>query len=409
MVRLLTVIGARPQIIKAAAISRAVRTQFAGQIEEHILHTGQHYDDNMSEVFFRELGIPEPDYNLHVGSGSHGVQTARIIEGIEAVLTEQHYDGVIVYGDTNSTLAAAVAAAKIHVPVYHIEAGLRSFNMAMPEEQNRIVCDALSSILFAPTETAVRNLMGEGFSGEGLEVRGERTPIKNRVRFADGRGQKVVLSGDVMYDNALYFAPKAEEKSDIIERLGLKKKQFVLATIHRPANTDNAENLRSIFRALSDIAASGMDVVVPLHPRTAKMLGLIDDRYKDNRYIDDRYIDDRYIDDRYIDNRWRNLHIIEPVGFYDIIRLEKEARVVMTDSGGVQKEAFFYGTPSVILRPETEWVEIVDAGAGILADADYERIMAAYEALNGREVTFPPLFGDGKASEKILKEIILTK
>ncbi len=402
MIKLLTIIGARPQIIKAAAISRAVRTQFAGQIEEHILHTGQHYDDNMSEVFFRELGIPEPDYNLHVGSGSHGVQTARIIEGIEAVLTGQigdcrlengdlklkngncHYDGVIVYGDTNSTLAAAVAAAKIHVPVYHIESGLRSFNMAMPEEQNRIVCDALSTILFAPTETAVRNLQGEGFSVEGLEVRGERTPIKNRVRFADGRGQKVVLSGDVMYDNALYFAPKAEEKSDIIERLGLKKKQFVLATIHRPANTDNAQNLRSIFRALSDIAASGMDVVFPCHPRTKVKLSV----------------------ERLEFRELSHFHLIEPVGFYDIIRLEKEAAIVMTDSGGVQKEAFFYGTPSVILRPETEWVEIVDAGAGILADADYDRIMAAYEALNGREVKFPPLFGDGHASERILREIM---
>ena len=406
MIKLLTIIGARPQIIKAAAISRAVRTQFAGQIEEHILHTGQHYDDNMSEVFFRELGIPEPDYNLHVGSGSHGVQTARIIEGIEAVLNGEMtngenggrndgmvYDGVIVYGDTNSTLAAAVAAAKIHVPVYHIEAGLRSFNMAMPEEQNRIVCDALSTILFAPTETAVRNLQGEGFSGDGLEVRGDRTPIKNRVRFADGRGQKVVLSGDVMYDNALYFAPKAEKKSDIIERLGLKKKQFVLATIHRPANTDNAQNLRSIFRALSDIAASGMDVVFPCHPRTRERLrALMNDGMSATGSLND------------VDSP--HFHLIEPVGFYDIIRLEKEARVVMTDSGGVQKEAFFYGTPSVILRPETEWVEIVDAGAGILADADYERIMAAYEALNGREVKFPPLFGDGHASERILREIV---
>ncbi len=405
MIKLLTIIGARPQIIKAAAISRAVRTKFADQVEEHILHTGQHYDDNMSEVFFRELGIPSPDYNLHVGSGSHGTQTARIIEGIEAVLNGEMmngenggrndgmmYDGVIVYGDTNSTLAAAVAAAKIHVPVYHIEAGLRSFNMAMPEEVNRIVCDQLSSILFAPTETAVRNLLGEGFSGEGLEVRGERTPIKNRVRFADGRGQKVVLSGDVMYDNALYFAPKAEEKSDIIERLRLKKKQFVLATIHRPANTDNAENLRSILRALGDIAASGVDVIFPCHPRTLKRLAVSGERLGGNELTNERV------------NELTNerVKIIEPVGFYDIIRLEKEARVVLTDSGGVQKEAFFYGTPSVILRPETEWVEIVDAGAGILADADYERIMAAYEALSGREVTFPPLFGDGHAAERIV-------
>ena len=372
MIRLLTVIGARPQIIKAAAISRTVREKFAGQVEEHILHTGQHYDANMSEVFFRELGIPEPDYNLHVGSGSHGVQTARIIEGIESVLTEQHYDGVIVYGDTNSTLAAAVAASKIHVPVFHVEAGLRSFNMGMPEEINRIVCDQLSSVLFTPTLTGLRNLESEGFSS-----------IKSRVRFADGRGQRVVLSGDVMYDNSMYFSAMADVQSDIIERLGLKYRQFVLATIHRPANTDNPENLKSILRALSDIAAKGMDVVLPLHPRTKKRIEDLGLQIEDFR-----------------------LKVIEPASFFEIIRLEKNAAIVMTDSGGVQKEAFFYGTPCVILRPETEWVEIVEAGAGIIADADYERIMAAYEALVNKPVQFPALFGDGHASEKIISEII---
>ena len=348
MIKLLTIIGARPQIIKAAAISRAVKAKFAGQIEEKILHTGQHYDDNMSEVFFRELGIPEPDYNLHVGSGSHGAQTARIIEGIEKVLSGapigdlslvngdfKPFDGVIVYGDTNSTLAAAVAAAKIHVPVFHIEAGLRSFNMAMPEEQNRIVCDALSSILFAPTDTAVRNLAAEGFGA-----------IKDRVRFQNGKSQRVVLSGDVMYDNSMYFSAMADMKSDIIERLGLSYRNFVLATIHRPANTDNAENLESIFRALLDIAErEQMDIILPLHPRTRKMLpqqlsAELLQRVEQNEH----------------------LRITEPASFFEIIRLEKNARVVMTDSGGVQKEAFFYGTPCVILRPETEWVEIVDAG-----------------------------------------------
>lgn len=375
MIRLLTIIGARPQIIKAAAISRMVREKFADQVEEHILHTGQHYDANMSEVFFRELGIPEPDYNLHVGSGSHGVQTARIIEGIESVLTEQHYDGVIVYGDTNSTLAAAVAASKIHVPVFHVEAGLRSFNMGMPEEINRIVCDQLSSVLFTPTLTGLRNLEAEGFSS-----------IKSRVRFADGRGQKVVLSGDVMYDNSMYFSAMADVQSDIIERLGLRYRQFVLATIHRPANTDNLENLRSIFRALNDIAEQHqMDVVLPLHPRTRKMIG--DLRLE-------------------IGDLSERIRIIEPASFFEIIRLEKNAAIVMTDSGGVQKEAFFYGTPCVILRPETEWVEIVDAGAGIIADADYERIMAAYEQLVNKPVEFPALFGDGHASEKIISEII---
>lgn len=374
MIKLLTIIGARPQIIKAAAISRVLREKFAGQITEHILHTGQHYDDNMSEVFFRELGIPAPDYNLHVGSGSHGVQTAKIIEGVEAILTEQHYDGVIVYGDTNSTLAAAVAASKIHVPVFHVEAGLRSFNMAMPEEINRIVCDQLSSLLFTPTKTGLQNLQAEGFDS-----------IKCRVRFADGRGQKVVLSGDVMYDNSMYFSAMAGEKSDIIERMGLSHRNYILATIHRPANTDNPENLRNIFRALNDIAEKHqIDVVLPLHPRTR------------NKISDFRLE---------IDDLSPRLRIIEPASFFEIIRLEKNARVVMTDSGGVQKEAFFYGTPCVILRPETEWVEIVEAGAGIIADADYDRIIAAYEALAGKPVHFPPLFGDGHASEKIISEI----
>lgn len=377
MIKLLTIIGARPQIIKAAAISRAIREKFAGQVEEHILHTGQHYDDNMSEVFFRELGIPAPDYNLHAGSGSHGVQTAKIIEGVEAILTEQHYDGVVVYGDTNSTLAAAVAASKIHVPVFHVEAGLRSFNMAMPEEINRIVCDQLSSLLFTPTKTGLQNLQAEGFDS-----------IKCRVRFADGRGQKVVLSGDVMYDNSMYFSAMADIKSDIIERMGLSHRNFILATIHRPANTDNPENLRSIFRALGDIADKHqIDVVLPLHPRTRKVM-------------------ESLTPNPFPEGQGSRVHIIEPVSFFEIIQLEKNARVVMTDSGGVQKEAFFYGTPCVILRPETEWVEIVEAGAGIIADADYERIIAAYGALAGKPVHFPPLFGDGHASEKIIREIM---
>ena len=349
MKRIVTIIGARPQIIKAAAVSRAVQAHFSSQIEEHILHTGQHYDSNMSEVFFRELGVPEPMYNLHVGSASHGVQTARMIEGIETVLMQTHYDGVLVYGDTNSTLAAAVAASKLQVPIFHVEAGLRSFNMSMPEEINRIVCDRLSSLLFAPTTTAVRNLEAEGMT------------------------KGVVLSGDVMYDNSLYFCKTA---------CGCKTdRPFVLATVHRPANTDNEEHLRSIVRALQDIAKTGMDVVVPLHPRTKK-------RIEDLRLNTD------------------DLRIIEPASFLEMIALEKNASVVLTDSGGVQKEAFFYGTPCVILRPETEWVEIVEAGAGILADADYERIMAAYEQLVNKPVDFPPLYGDGHASEKILEEIV---
>lgn len=386
MIKLLTIIGARPQIIKAAAISRAIRTCFEGKIEEHILHTGQHYDTNMSDVFFNELGIPQPNYNLHVGSGSHGIQTARIIEGVAKVLNDavadgKPFDGVIVYGDTNSTLAAAIAAVKIHVPVFHIEAGLRSFNMTMPEEVNRIVCDQLSSILFTPTTTGLKNLQSEGFAEGG---------IKSRVRFAGQREQRVVLSGDVMYDNSLYFSQIADEKSDIIERLGLSQRNFILATIHRPANTDNRDNLQSIFHSLLDIAdKEQIDVILPLHPRTRKMLPQQLSADLLTRIEQHKY-----------------LRMIEPASFFEIIRLEKNAQVVVTDSGGVQKESFFFQTPCVILRPETEWVEIVEAGAGIIADADYQRIVDAYYSLANKEVDFPPLFGDGQAGKRILAEIL---
>jgi UDP-GlcNAc3NAcA epimerase len=386
MIRLLTIIGARPQIIKAAAISRAIQTHFSDQIEEQILHTGQHYDQNMSDVFFEELGIPKPHYNLRVGSAPHGVQTARITEGVEQVLeyaslAGKPYDGVIVYGDTNSTLAAAIAAVKIHVPVFHIEAGLRSFNMSMPEEVNRIVCDQLSSLLFIPTLTGLRNLAQEGFAEDG---------IKQRVRFANDKGQRVVLSGDVMYDNSLFYSKIADQKSDILERLGLQPRGFVLATIHRPANTDNADNLQSIFRALLDIADNEkIDIILPLHPRTRKML-----QTQLSAELLERI------------ETTRRMKIIRPASFFEIIRLEKNARVVMTDSGGVQKEAFFFRTPCVILRPETEWVEIIEAGAGVIADANYQDIMDAYRLLAGKQLTFPPLFGDGHASEKILTEIL---
>jgi UDP-GlcNAc3NAcA epimerase len=340
----------------------------------------------MSDVFFEELGIPKPHYNLRVGSAPHGVQTARITEGVEQVLeyaslAGKPYDGVIVYGDTNSTLAAAIAAVKIHVPVFHIEAGLRSFNMSMPEEVNRIVCDQLSSLLFTPTLTGLRNLAQEGFAEDG---------IKQRVRFANDKGQRVVLSGDVMYDNSLFYSKIADQKSDILERLGLQPRGFVLATIHRPANTDNADNLQSIFRALLDIADNEkIDIILPLHPRTRKML-----QTQLSAELLERI------------ETTRRMKIIRPASFFEIIRLEKNARVVMTDSGGVQKEAFFFRTPCVILRPETEWVEIIEAGAGVIADANYQDIMDAYRLLAGKQLTFPPLFGDGHASEKILTEIL---
>lgn len=370
MIKLLTIIGARPQIIKAAAISRTVREKFAGQVEEKILHTGQHYDENMSGVFFGELGIPKPDYNLGVGSGTHGTQTAKMIAGIEEVLTKEHFDGMILYGDTNSTLAGAVAASKLHVPVFHIEAGLRSYNMAMPEELNRIVCDQVSSICFAPTETAMRNLRAEGFE-------------TSDATFANGKKRRIVKTGDVMYDNSMWFSKIADKKYNAQE-----DREYALATIHRDNNTDSKERLTSIFKAIEEIAKE-IRVVLPLHPRTLKMMEVnltkeMRQRIKDNKRIE----------------------IIEPASFLKMTALEKHARIILTDSGGVQKEAFFFERPCVILRPETEWVEITEHGAGIIADAQYDRIVGAYRELVGRKVNFPPLFGDGKASEQILDEIV---
>lgn len=388
MIKILTVIGARPQIIKAAAISRAVRERrqvgelcsgmrFADEVTEKILHTGQHYDENMSAVFFDELGIPQPDYNLGVGSGKHGEQTAKMIAGIEAVLLQEHFDGILLYGDTNSTLAGAVAASKIHVPIFHVEAGLRSHNMAMPEEVNRIVCDQLSSILFPPTETGLRNLMEEGF-------------LKSKAHFKNGKDRRVVNSGDVMYDNSLYYSGLAKERCDIIQRLGLTKGGYVLATIHRDNNTDNKERLTNIFRALLDIAEKeSIDIVLPLHPRTAKLLSVNLEPKVCERVLASKRI-----------------RLLPPASFFEIIELERNAQIVMTDSGGVQKESFFFERPCVILRPETEWVEIVEHGAGIIADADYDKIMNAYQELTGKIVKFPQLFGDGKAAEHILEAIV---
>lgn len=377
MIKLLTVIGARPQIIKAAAISRAIKTYFNDQIEEKILHTGQHYDANMSQVFFDELGIPKPDFNLGVGSGKHGQQTAKMIDGIEQVLTSEQFDGIILYGDTNSTLAGAVAASKIHVPIFHIEAGLRSFNMAMPEEINRIVCDQLSSICFSPTQTGVDNLTREGF-------------LESKAKFKNAKNRIVCNSGDVMYDNSLYFATLANQKCDILEKYGLESGKYILSTIHRDNNTDDPMRLTSIFEALIEISEKdNINVVLPLHPRTAKLLStnLKVETYKKLQETD-------------------KVIMIPPASFFEIIVLEKNARIVMTDSGGVQKEAFFFERPCVILRPETEWVEIVDHGAGVIADADKIRIIEGYEKLVGQPVSFPKLFGDANAGKHILTTIL---
>ena len=366
---LLTVTGARPQIIKAAAVSRAIANSFSDRITEHILHTGQHYDDNMSKVFFDELGIPHPDYNLGVGSGSHGVQTAKMIAGIEEVLQQRHFDGIILYGDTNSTLAGAVAAAKLHIPIFHIEAGLRSFNMDMPEEINRIVCDQLSSLLFAPTQTAVDNL--------------QRIATEGRI---NGHLQQIFNCGDIMYDNSLHFARLAAEQCDTMQRMGLSRDGFILATIHRDNNTDQPDRLEQILQALCHIAhTEGIPVILPLHPRTRNKLTPLHQSLLDAEPL---------------------VKILTPLPFLEMTQLEQNALLVMTDSGGVQKEAFFFERPCVILRPETEWIEIVQHEAGIIADADYNRIVNAYNRLAHHPVHFPPLFGDGHAAEKILKNIV---
>ncbi len=376
--RLLTIIGARPQIIKAAALSRAVRGPYKGQIEETLLHTGQHYDANMSQVFFDELGIPAADINLHTGSGHHGATTARMIEGIEQVLLRREHDVVVLYGDTNSTLAGALAASKLQVPVAHIEAGLRSFNKRMPEELNRIVCDHCSTWLFCPTDTAVNNLHREGF---GTDV--SLPPTMDHPH--------VVKCGDVMFDNTLHFAARAAERSTLLAHLGLEGKEYVLATIHRDANTDDGEHLNAIFTALLELHRThGLAVVLPLHPRTRKMMDSLLSPEVRQALL-----------------QTPGLHLIPPAGFLDMIALESNARLVLTDSGGVQKEAYFVGRPCVILRPETEWVELVERGQAVLADAEPERIRdAADRFLRDGAPPCPPLFGDGRAAEHICAQLL---
>jgi UDP-GlcNAc3NAcA epimerase len=373
--RLLTIIGARPQIIKAAALARAIAGPFKGRIEEKLLHTGQHYDDSMSAVFFDEMGIPPADIQLNVGSGSHGAQTAAMLPGIEEAIVTERPDVVLIYGDTNSTLAGAIAASKLHVPVAHLEAGLRSFNKKMPEEINRIVSDHCSSWLFCPTRTAIRNLEREGFV---WKAEGNATMDHPHVH----------LSGDVMYDNTLHFSSVAEGRSKILSDLGLEKNSFMLATIHRPANTDDPERLRTLLTTLADVAEEWrMPMVLPLHPRTRARL--------ENDPSDSKI------------HASSLLRLISPAGFLDMTMLEKHARLVFTDSGGVQKEAYFFGRPCIILREETEWVELVEAGMATLADADPERIRTAVSEFMAREdAPREGLFGDGHAAEKVCTALL---
>lgn len=383
MRKIFTIVGARPQIIKAAAISRQVRTVFKDRIQESIVHTGQHYDENMSQIFFDEMEIPKPDFNLNIGSGSHGSQTAKMIEGIEKLLLEHKPDALVIYGDTNSTLAGAIAASKIHIPVVHIEAGLRSFNKSMPEEINRIMADNVSTLLFSPTKTGYNNLLREGF---------EDTDKTGRKRF-DKDHPGIFHCGDVMYDNTLFFADVAEGKSKILEQNSLVPDNFVLVTIHRDSNTDNPERLTAILEALNEISVEqNCDMILPLHPRTLKMLSgekysAIYDLIKKNKRI----------------------KIIPPASFFDMIVLEKNSSLIITDSGGVQKEAYFFKKPSIVLRPETEWKEIAENGSAIIADADKQKIKAAYDYFSTKkDLNFPAVFGDGKAAEFICNKMLET-
>ena len=376
--KIITIVGARPQIIKSSAISRAIKNNFSQILEEKIVHTGQHYDENMSEVFFHEMGIPLPDYNLNVGSGSHGAQTARMIEGLEEIFIKEQPTAIVVYGDTNSTIAGALAAAKIHIPVLHVEAGLRSFNKTMPEEVNRIACDHMSTLLFTPTTTGFDNLKREGFNLQSTEKATVNSP-------------RVYHCGDVMYDNSLYFSSVSDSKSTILNEIGLEPNNYILSTIHRDSNTDISVNLESIFKALLQIQKdSGLSIVLPIHPRT---------RSKMKDQLSAQLFSEVEANEQF--------KIIDPAGFLDIIALEKNAKMIVTDSGGLQKEAYFFQKPCIILRPQTEWVEIVNNGNAILTEASYDKIMNAFFVLSTKtDFTYPTLYGDGKAAEFICEKII---
>lgn len=353
--KIVTVVGARPQFIKAAVVSRVISKY--DDVEEVIVHTGQHYDANMSEVFFSEMSIPVPKYNLHIGGGTHGAMTGKMLEKIEEVLLAEKPDVVLVYGDTDSTLAGALAAAKLHIPVAHVEAGLRSFNMRMPEEINRALTDRVSRWLFCPTETAVGNLRAEGY---------------------DKLGADISCIGDVMYDAAIYY--RAQDKASA-EIKALTEATYYLATVHRAENTDNPERMKGIFGALEEIAEH-TKVVLPIHPRTRKILDSMGMKIK-------------------------NITLLDPVGYFDMLYLQGHALAVFTDSGGVQKEAFFAGKPCVTLRDETEWVELVEHGYNVLTGAEKECILTAEQELKTKKLDFSlPLYGDGHAGEKIISELL---
>lgn len=349
--KVVTIVGARPQFIKAATISRAIVK--LGQCDEVMIHTGQHFDANMSDVFFQELEIPKPDYHLGVGGGSHGQNTGRMIEAIESVLLKECPDAVLVYGDTDSTLAGALAAAKLKIPIVHVEAGLRSFNRGMPEEINRKLTDHLSDLLLTPNLQGIKNLEMEGIFGS-----------------------HVINVGDVMFDAAMYFGERADKTSDILQKLSLVPKEYWLATVHRQENTDDTRRLQRIFDGLS---RTDRTVVLPLHPRTR------------NRLIDQGIV------------LAKNILVVEPVGYIDMVMLEKHAALIVTDSGGVQKEAYFHRVPCLTLREETEWGELIDMGWNRLAPPLSEGFFSAFERdySPGAEDGAP--YGDGQAAERVVK------
>jgi UDP-GlcNAc3NAcA epimerase len=379
MIKLVTVVGARPQIIKAAAVNRAIRTHFADKIQEVIVHTGQHYDEGMSKVFFDELGLPKEDYNLGAGSGSHAVQTSAIMIGIEEILLKEKPHALLLYGDTNSTLAAAIAAAKIHLPVIHVEGGVRSYNKDFPEEINRLICDHLSTLVFVPTQRGVENLYREGFGAA------------NRSPFTINN-PKIYFCGDIMYDNSLFFSAVAAQKSDIISKLNLSTKRFSLVTMHRPSNVDDPEVLAKLFGTFHELAEEeDTSLVIPLHPRTMKLFETQIDRTVFQRV-----------------KASTRLRIIPAVSFLEMILLEKNAEIIITDSGGVQKEAYYFQRPCVIMLEETPWVELIESGTALLAGSNGKKIREAYKKLldQSRMLQYPPIFGDGKAASFICEKII---
>lgn len=349
--KILTIVGARPQFVKCAPLSRILRQKH----DEILVHTGQHYDSNMSDVFFRELEIPEPDYNLGIGSGFHGEQTGRMLAEIEKLILKEKPDLVLVYGDTNSTLAGALAAAKLHVKIAHVEAGLRSFDRTMPEELNRVLTDHISDLLFCPTDTAVNNLKNEGIVSGVCNV------------------------GDVMVDALNYNSKLALKKSAILDDLNLKTGEYMVATVHRPVNTDSCENLSSIVSAFCDC---GVPVVFPVHPRTEKYLKQFD----------------------LWDGLCRNVMVIQPAGYLDMLQLMANSRKILTDSGGVQKEAYMLHVPCITLRENTEWVETVAQGWNVLVGADLSRIKEAIGNFKGSDVR-GNVFGRGDAAEQITEII----